>query len=1251
MQERPPKTFISYSHDSPEHADRVLALADRLRADGVDAIIDQYETSPPEGWPLWMDKQIDESDFVLLVCTETYYRRVMNREEPGRGLGVRWEGNLIYQHLFDAATTNTRFIPIMLEGGSPAHIPRPVKGATYYFVDADGGYEDLYRRLTGQPKVAKQELGERKVLGARPRVWRESPEKPLIQTQAAQVAGNNNVVIQAFGNDIRVNLDRAGTLALSRLHRKARPVRTDLDLLNPFCRAIPLIGREAELAALGGWLAGDRPIAVRGLAGRAGSGKTRLAVELCAAAEQRGWLAGFVDPRELLTFAEREDLGSFDWSYPTLIVVDHALVAARALRQWLVELSRHPGDTTQPLRLLLLTRHADAGFGWWSELTTPRGFDEEAILDLLDPPEPWPLQSIADAGQRRAILAAVMGEAAKLNPRARTAEVPAAGVDPDFDRRLASPDLQFEPLFLLMAGIDAVSHGVPGMLALGRTDLADRLAGYELGRLKELAEERQLSGAFLAHMAGCITLTGGCSGEQLADAVAGEQEALREAGSVAELTRALREALPAAQGKGAGPIVPELIGEAAVLGAFRNRSPAEKAAIVERAGARAPAAVADCVIRIAQDYAATADHDALAWLDVLVAGAKDVEAVVALCDRLPERSINLLDKAAEIEARAVAQLRDADSEDPNEAVAAELARRLARFADRLGRCGHLEEAFAAAEEAVARYRALAAASPKVFRPILASALVTLANRLSPLGRYEEALQACEEGIVLLRALSAEDGEADRAHLAHAVSDHASHLGHLGRRQDALAAAEEAVGLYRELVAVRAEPFEPELARALNNLAVHRAALGRGEDALAAGNEAVGFYRELAAARPDGYRFQLALSLHALAAHLTGLGRGGEALAAIEEAVAILRGLAEARPQTFRPELVMVLNTSAGCLFLCERADEAGAAAGEAVTLARALAEARPASHEALLAASLNNLSNVLGALGRTGDAVVAVREAAELYRRLAAVRPLRHRPDLASTLTNLASRLREAGAVDGALAAAEEAAAIRRELAARLPSVYQPALDRSLQLLADLSADGAAPSEPEAPLETEAPAPAAGSPAAAPRYAHGGAAAPMLAAADHAVAPFASDPAEPPAGAANTEENKPMIDVSSLATACVAAMVPCFSEAGKAVATKLGEATVAGAERVVNLVRGKLTRPEQQQALADLEAAPEDPDNQADVRKKLKQALAEDEGFCKELAELLEALPKGGDQTMKIAGDQNVGAQASGSHIKISVGR
>jgi len=95
-----PKVFVSYSHDSLDHEDRVLALADRLRGDGIDCMIDQYETNPPEGWPRWMERQIRNASFIFLICTETYNRRVLGEEEPGKGLGVLWESNIIYNSLY-----------------------------------------------------------------------------------------------------------------------------------------------------------------------------------------------------------------------------------------------------------------------------------------------------------------------------------------------------------------------------------------------------------------------------------------------------------------------------------------------------------------------------------------------------------------------------------------------------------------------------------------------------------------------------------------------------------------------------------------------------------------------------------------------------------------------------------------------------------------------------------------------------------------------------------------------------------------------------------------------------------------------------------------------------------------------------------------------------------------------------------------------------------------------------------------------
>ncbi|KAF0107510.1 MAG: TPR domain-containing protein [Anaerolineaceae bacterium] len=164
--------FISYSHDSPEHANRILELANRLRADGIDVTIDQYVTSPAEGWPKWMDRQITNSDFVLVACTETYYRRVMGEEEQGKGLGIKWESTITYQDIYDANSENTKFIPILFEDGKTDFIPKPLKGATFYFLPKQ--YEDLYRRLTNQPKIQKPELGQIKKLESLPALERKT---------------------------------------------------------------------------------------------------------------------------------------------------------------------------------------------------------------------------------------------------------------------------------------------------------------------------------------------------------------------------------------------------------------------------------------------------------------------------------------------------------------------------------------------------------------------------------------------------------------------------------------------------------------------------------------------------------------------------------------------------------------------------------------------------------------------------------------------------------------------------------------------------------------------------------------------------------------------------------------------------------------------------------------------------------------------------------------------------------------------
>ena len=106
------RVFLSYSHDSPEHQARVLALATRLVTEGIDAKLDQWVIDPEGGWPLWTERQIADADFVLLVCTDLYRKRVERPDEVEGGAGSFWEANLIRKRLYDGKGVNGRFIPI-----------------------------------------------------------------------------------------------------------------------------------------------------------------------------------------------------------------------------------------------------------------------------------------------------------------------------------------------------------------------------------------------------------------------------------------------------------------------------------------------------------------------------------------------------------------------------------------------------------------------------------------------------------------------------------------------------------------------------------------------------------------------------------------------------------------------------------------------------------------------------------------------------------------------------------------------------------------------------------------------------------------------------------------------------------------------------------------------------------------------------------------------------------------------------------
>ena len=144
-----PKVFLSYSHDSPEHAAAVLDLSKQLRHDGCTVTIDQDHLWVPEGWTLWMKNQIEQADFVLVVCTETYQRRAEGREDPPTGAGASWEGAIVRLDLYQANGRNRKFIPVLMSGEDKIHRPFFLRDYSYFLATSRDGYAKLCQVVMG----------------------------------------------------------------------------------------------------------------------------------------------------------------------------------------------------------------------------------------------------------------------------------------------------------------------------------------------------------------------------------------------------------------------------------------------------------------------------------------------------------------------------------------------------------------------------------------------------------------------------------------------------------------------------------------------------------------------------------------------------------------------------------------------------------------------------------------------------------------------------------------------------------------------------------------------------------------------------------------------------------------------------------------------------------------------------------------------------------------------------------------------
>lgn len=144
-QPRPPRVFISYSWDSPEHKLWVANFARDLYAFGVEVILDQWHAEPGQDLAAFMEMNIQNSDRVLVVCTEMYVQRAQNRQG-----GVAYEQLLLTTQMMQNVGM-TKFIPIVRQSTHQRVLPPWLAGRMYVDLSEGATYhsvlEDLARHL------------------------------------------------------------------------------------------------------------------------------------------------------------------------------------------------------------------------------------------------------------------------------------------------------------------------------------------------------------------------------------------------------------------------------------------------------------------------------------------------------------------------------------------------------------------------------------------------------------------------------------------------------------------------------------------------------------------------------------------------------------------------------------------------------------------------------------------------------------------------------------------------------------------------------------------------------------------------------------------------------------------------------------------------------------------------------------------------------------------------------------------------
>lgn len=172
----PPRVFISYAHDSPEHKDLVRRFATFLHGRiGLDVRLDQWDDNKRRDWSLWAIEQLVAADFILVVASPDYQRRADGMAPPEEGRGSHFETSIIRDRMTKNLRSETeRILPVVLPGRAVDEIPTFLNGhsTTRFEIKefTEAAVAELLAAITGEGRYTPPERGQ----------WRaDGPPEPV----------------------------------------------------------------------------------------------------------------------------------------------------------------------------------------------------------------------------------------------------------------------------------------------------------------------------------------------------------------------------------------------------------------------------------------------------------------------------------------------------------------------------------------------------------------------------------------------------------------------------------------------------------------------------------------------------------------------------------------------------------------------------------------------------------------------------------------------------------------------------------------------------------------------------------------------------------------------------------------------------------------------------------------------------------------------------------------------------------------